>query len=65
MLEPLGRPALYAGAVRRILGRLAPLVRSIHAAASEHPEVAELWREISARRARNMRLLAADLAEAG
>jgi AcrR family transcriptional regulator len=57
--------AIYAGAVRAILERLAPFVRAVHAAAPAHPEVASVWAEISARRARNMRLLAADLAATG
>jgi AcrR family transcriptional regulator len=63
--DPGRKLALYAAAIRRIHERLAPLVRAIQAAAAAHPEVAELWSEISARRARNMRLLAAHLAETG
>lgn len=57
--------AIYAAAVRRIHARLAPLVRAAQAAAPAHPEVAGAWREISERRARNMRLFAADVASTG
>jgi AcrR family transcriptional regulator len=57
--------AIYARAVRRIQTRLAPLFLALQAAASSEPELAQLWREISERRAANMRLLATDLAATG
>lgn len=57
--------ALYARAILAILPRLAPLLRVLHGAATAHPELAVMWREIADRRARNMRLLAADLAATG
>jgi AcrR family transcriptional regulator len=57
--------ALYAAAIRIILPRLAPLVHVLHAASGAEPALDELWREISARRARNMRAFAADLAATG
>jgi AcrR family transcriptional regulator len=57
--------AIYARAVRRIQARLAPLFLALQAAASSEPDLAALWREISVRRAANMRLLAADLAATG
>lgn len=57
--------AIYADAVADIHVRLAPLVRAVEAAAPAHPEVAEVWRAIADRRARNMRKLAADLAATG
>lgn len=63
--DPRRKLALYAGAVRRIHERLAPLVRAVHAAAPAHPEVGRLWREVSERRARNMRKFAAHLAATG
>lgn len=63
--DPARKLAIYAAAVRRIHRRLAPLVRAVQAAAPAHPEVARSWREVSERRARNMRLLAAHLAQAG
>lgn len=53
--------AIYAGAVRHINARLAPLFGVLQGAAAADDELAALWREISERRARNMRLLAADL----
>jgi len=56
---------LYAGATRRIQERLAPLFSILREAASTHPELTALWEEISQRRARNMRLLAVDLATTG
>ncbi|MGI9145775.1 MAG: TetR/AcrR family transcriptional regulator [Chloroflexota bacterium] len=53
---------LYAQAMRAIHGRLAPLLRVLQAAAPADPELAAVWNEIAERRARNMRLLVADLA---
>jgi AcrR family transcriptional regulator len=63
--DPARKLAIYAAAVRTIHGRLAPLVRSVQGAASVHPEVARAWKEISERRARNMRLFVAHLAGVG
>jgi AcrR family transcriptional regulator len=57
--------SIYAAAVTVIQGRLAPLFVALRAAASANPELAQLGREISERRARNMRELAADLATTG
>jgi AcrR family transcriptional regulator len=57
--------AIYAAATVDIHGRLAPLVRALQAAASRHSELAEIWRGISERRARNMRLFAANLISTG
>ena len=56
---------LYARATRHIQERLAPLFSILREAAPTHPELAALWEEISQRRARNMRLLTADLATTG
>jgi AcrR family transcriptional regulator len=56
---------IYARAVVDIHARLAPLVRALRDAAGAHPELGALWREISARRAGNMSLLAANLLETG
>lgn len=56
---------LYAAALRRIQPRLAPLFRVLQGAAPLDPELAALWQSISERRARNMRLLARDLAATG
>jgi AcrR family transcriptional regulator len=56
---------LYAAALRRIQPRLAPLFRVLQGAAPLHPELDALWQDISQRRAKNMRLLAKDLAATG
>ena len=56
---------VYPQAMRVIHGRLAPLLRVLQAAASVDPELAEAWRDIAKRRARNMRQLAAELASTG
>lgn len=57
--------AHYAAAVVDIQGRLAPTVRALEAAAVAEPELGAIWREISERRARNMRLFAAELIKTG
>jgi AcrR family transcriptional regulator len=56
---------IYAAALRRIQPRLAPLIRVLQGAAPLDPELSALWQGISERRARNMRLLANDLAVTG
>lgn len=56
---------IYAAAVCSIQQRLAPLFRVLQGAASLDTELADLWQDISQRRARNMRLFAADLATTG
>ena len=56
---------IYAAALRRIQQELAPLFRVLQGAAPLDPELAALWQSISQRRAKNMRLLAADLAATG
>jgi AcrR family transcriptional regulator len=63
--DPARKLAIYAAAIRRIHHRLAPLVRAVQAAAPAHPEVARSWHQVSERRARNMRVFAAHLAETG
>jgi len=60
-----GKLELYAAALPLIHARLAPLVAVLQAAASVEPGLADLWTEIAERRARNMRQLAAELAETG
>jgi AcrR family transcriptional regulator len=54
----------YAGAVRRIHARMAPLFLALREAAAAEPAAAEVWREIAERRAANMRLFVADVAAA-
>jgi AcrR family transcriptional regulator len=56
---------LYAGAMSRIHARLAPLFLALRDASTTDPAAAKVWNEISERRARNMRLLAADLLKTG
>jgi AcrR family transcriptional regulator len=56
---------VYAAALRRIQPRVAPLFRVLQGAAPLHPELDALWQGISRRRAKNMRLLAKDLAATG
>lgn len=51
--------AIYAAAAVAIQGRLAPIARALSGAAD--PALAKMWREISERRANNMKLFAADL----
>jgi AcrR family transcriptional regulator len=57
--------AVYATAVAAIGSRLAPVHRALAEAAVGDPDCAALQAEISARRAANMRLFAADLRATG
>jgi AcrR family transcriptional regulator len=57
--------AIYAAAIRRIHERLAPLFEVLRQAAGADAELAGLWREISGRRAANMRRFAAELEATG
>jgi AcrR family transcriptional regulator len=54
--------AIYATALRRIQERLAPLFRVLQQAAPLDPALGEMWNRIAARRAKNMKLLAQELA---
>lgn len=56
---------IYAAALRSIQERLAPVFQVLQGAARVDRELGELWEEISERRARNMRLFAAELAKTG
>src|SRR4051794_4209973 len=56
---------LYAAAMRRIHARLAPLFLALRDASSTDPAAGQVWSEISERRARNMKMLAADLLSTG
>lgn len=56
---------IYAAAVVDIQGRLAPIVRALEGAAAAEPELGTIWREINDRRARNMKMFAAELVKAG
>lgn len=56
---------IYAAALRRLQPRLAPLVAVLQQASGTDAELADLWRAISTRRFRNMRLMADDLIGTG
>jgi AcrR family transcriptional regulator len=56
---------LYAAAMRGIHARLAPLFLALRDASATDPEAAQVWSQVSERRAANMRLLAADLLATG
>lgn len=56
---------LYARAVTTIHARLAPLMMVVREASGDVSEIAELWHEISERRAANMRMFAAELCSTG
>ena len=63
--EAAGKLRIYAAALRSIQQRLGPLFRVLQGAVPLDPELAALWKNISERRAKNMRLFAADLAATG
>ncbi len=52
---------IYARATREIHQRLAPLLVALRDASTTEPEAAEVWAEITERRATNMRRLAEEL----
>ena len=57
--------AVYAGALGRVMPETAPLLLALRDAGARDPECARAWQEVVERRARNMRLLAADLRVTG
>ena len=59
--DPARKLEIYAGAVRTIQTRMAPLFLALRDAASTDPEAEQVWGQISQRRASNMRRLVADL----
>jgi AcrR family transcriptional regulator len=63
--DPAQKLRLYAHAIREVLARMAPLFVALRDAASTEPDAREVWRQISDRRAANMRKLADDLRQAG
>ena len=63
--DPAKKLAMYAGAVRRIQERMAPLLLAVRDASSTEPEAEEVWKEISQRRATNMRRLIGDIRDTG
>jgi AcrR family transcriptional regulator len=62
---PERKLAIYAGALRKIQERLAPLFRVLQEAAPLDPALGEMWNGIAERRAKNMKLLAQELAATG
>lgn len=63
--DPARKLAIYARATRHIQARMAPLFLALRDASATEPEAAQVWQEISDRRAANMRKLALDLQTAG
>ena len=63
--DPARKLAIYAAAVRGIQERMAPLLLALRDAATTEPEAKQVWEEISARRARNMRDLVRELGPDG
>jgi len=63
--DPRVKLSIYAREVRQIQQRLAPLFLALRDASSTEPEAERVWKEISDRRAANMRKLAADLQGTG
>jgi AcrR family transcriptional regulator len=63
--DAAGKLAIYATAMREIQSRMAPLYLALRDASATEPEAAAVWREISERRAANMRRLVEDVRAAG
>ncbi len=63
--DPVRKLTIYAEAMRQIQGRMAPLLLALRDASATELEAEQVWREISDRRAANMRMLAQDLEAAG
>ena len=63
--DPVLKLTIYAGAMRHIQARMAPLLLALRDASATEPEAERVWREISDRRAANMRTLVQDLDAAG
>ncbi len=63
--DPQRKVEIYAGAIRRIMERLAPVYRVLRDAAATDLKLQALWREIAQRRARNMLAFAEGLDESG
>ena len=63
--DPARKLAIYAVAVRDIHDRMAPLLLALRDAATTNDQAQQVWREISDRRAQNMRDLVRDLGPDG
>jgi AcrR family transcriptional regulator len=62
--DPVTKLAIYASATRETHQRLAPLFLALRDASSTDDDAAKVWRDISDRRATNMRKLVADVRHA-
>ncbi len=62
--DPAKKLAIYAGAMSAIQARMAPLLLALRDASTTDDAAAQVWGQISDRRAANMRRLVADLGEA-
>lgn len=60
--DPANKLALYAAATTDMLARVAPLFAALRDAAGADASAAEIWRQFSDRRARNMRELVREIA---
>jgi len=65
VVDPARKLTIYAGAIRGIHARMAPLLLALRDAASTEEEAEQVWREIGDRRARNMRDLVRGLGPDG
>lgn len=63
--DPAIRLAMYARSVRETHERLAPLFVALRDAAATEPDVIGIWREVSSRRAANMRKLVTEIDNVG
>lgn len=63
--DPSRKLRIYAAAMRAIQSRMAPLFLALRDASATEPDARQVWREISDRRAANMRKLVGDVAAAG
>jgi AcrR family transcriptional regulator len=62
--DPVVKLEIYAATMREIHGRMAPLFVALRDASSTEPEAEQVWKEISERRAANMRRLVRDVRSA-
>lgn len=62
--DPARKLAIYARAIRDIQGRMAPLFLALRDASATESDARQVWKEISDRRAANMRALVRDVAAA-
>jgi len=63
--DPGRKLDIYAGALRSIHPRTAPLLLALRDAAATEPEAKSVWKEINDRRSRNMRDLVGELGPRG